>query len=249
MNLFRYCGDDPVDGSDPMGLLVYFNQHGNNVNLYFPATFVNLTGLHIESAMTATANKTWTGQWGKFNTTMNIYTPKEGMPTNTIFIRQGTQQSVAYSASNYAIIYVPGQYPRDLGKVLAHEIGHLMRLIYGGPHGNSLDRSSIMGDIGGKPTQKDIDLILRQNRDYEMMRTGAPAPKSNRGNVLFGQSNTRGAVYNTGGGWESMGGASVNLRWMQNSGTGNWQSAQTADAYFLNGGENHGEGSHPPGAR
>jgi RHS repeat-associated protein len=73
---------------------------------------------------------------------------------------------------------------------------------------------------------------------------GAPASIT-----LFGTSTTTGqALFNTNGvGWQPIGLAPSDVRWAPNSGTGNWQADQTAEAAELAGGWafNAGEGFHP----
>jgi hypothetical protein len=53
------------------------------------------------------------------------------------------------------------------------------------------------------------------------------------------------ALFNNGSGWQPIGGASQDVRFSQNSGTGNWQADEFIKNYLLGGGENYGEGFHP----
>src|SRR5436190_886873 len=105
--------------------------------------------------------------------------------------------------------------------VIAHEIGHLMGLIWGG-QGNSPDTKDIMGAIGGKVSEKDINYILQLNRGFEKMAAGLPAPNMFAGGrVWFGVNANGATMFNSGNGWQPIGSASADIRWLPGV-TGNW---------------------------
>lgn len=59
--------------------------------------------------------------------------------------------------------------------------------------------------------------------------TSLGAKLGSQGNPMFGYGSITGqSYYNVGSGWAPIGGASSEIRWMENSGTGNYQASQTA---------------------
>lgn len=66
------------------------------------------------------------------------------------------------------------------------------------------------------------------------------------GRIWFGQNGNGATVFNSGAGWQPIGSAPADIRWLPGV-TGNWTADQIADAIELAGGlaPNAGEGFHP----
>jgi RHS repeat-associated protein len=261
-NLYRYCAGDPVNSTDPSGNVFHYTQNGNNIHLYIPLSYIGGTAAIINRLNSGIANA-WTGQfngtYGQYNVTTTVYTPAPGSQTNVILLRPGSGISITTGNNNGGIWYLTQPFDNIEG-MAAHEAGHLM-LLHFESNGNSSDRKDIMGDITGKVSDKDIYYILNLGRSSAQF----PGPVSQPfpgGLTLFGQLQSRltpnawnltggirstpwPGLYNNGHGWSPVGGASWDVRWAQNSGTGNWQADQTTKDYLLGGGENYGEGTHP----
>jgi hypothetical protein len=108
LNLYDYCGNDPVNGRDPSGLYATATVDDNNnvtINLPIQFTFSHFdvdpgTGLpkigpnntfsllpspynqKVVNAVIADIKKKWEGKRGKYHVTVNITCPKNG-PKNT----------------------------------------------------------------------------------------------------------------------------------------------------------------------
>jgi RHS repeat-associated protein len=244
MNLFRYCGDDPVDRSDPTGEYFSFSQVGNDVNLYLPMMYIGGTPNTI-ARLNAGITRAWTGQFGAYHVTMHVYSPSNGAPANVIALNSGAGVSKTTANADGGIWFLTQQYDNIEG-MAAHEAGHLM-LLYYGVDGNSTDRSNIMGSIFGRVSETNIRYILNLNRSTEIVgpTRQPPATAFPNGLTLFGHRHGGPALFNNGGGWQPIGKAASDVRWARNSGTGNWIASQTTNGYLLGGGENYGEGFHP----
>ena len=72
MNLYRYCGDDPVDGSDPLGLDAVLNSDGQMYHFVLRPELIvrNLVGTHITNQNPRFTEQCATG--GQFLTGTNI---------------------------------------------------------------------------------------------------------------------------------------------------------------------------------
>jgi RHS repeat-associated protein len=263
-NLYRYCGGNPVNAVDPDGLYFYFTQSGSNIHLYLPMTYIGGSSAiigRLNSGITNTWSGNFVGSYGQYNVTMTVYTPAPGSPTNIILLRPGAGISFTTANANGGVWYLT-QSKGNIEGMAAHEVGHIMLLVFGGPGGNSTDRKDIMGDINGRVTDKDIYYIINLGRSSAESAGPVFHQPFPGGFTLFGQLQSRltppawnlaggirstpwPGLYNNGSGWLPVGGASYDVRWDPNSGTGNWQADQFTKYYLMDSGPQPGEGTHP----
>src|SRR5205085_8013812 len=84
-NLFRYCGGDPVNGSDPLGEGFQYTQNGNNIHLYIPVSYNLSPGVNasIIPSLNNGIQNAWTGTFGPFSVMATVVGPIPGL-TNSI---------------------------------------------------------------------------------------------------------------------------------------------------------------------
>lgn len=227
-NVYRYCGNNAPNRSDPFGL-----QAGD---LFIPSD--------------PGATRWYTGYMG------SPY-QQQISPYNTGVMQYNHSVVPAYngaidilSSSQFrftlggAQIWIGGQTAAGgfvlsrygAGAIVASEG---LQLIESG----LLDMQEAWGGQGLQGGEKLKPMDLATPINFNFLSVG----QSNV--ILFGQGTSTGrALYNAGQGWLPIGQASADIRWAPNSGTGNWTADQTAKAILLAGGClvcNAGEGFHP----
>jgi RHS repeat-associated protein len=171
MNLFRYCGDDPVDGSDPMGLLEYKFERG------FP---VNTPGGRkaIERAIEKQLRNTKDGQRllkapgtviirqvsADHPTTGTSFDPRPGSSPNFTTYLDASDSRFQDRTTFRQLYKHPGELPPDNDKGRAAIIGHEFE------HG--VDK--ILNEMetikkGENPVRDQLDIPLRRSSNGEQI--------------------------------------------------------------------------------
>ena len=100
-NIYRYCGNNPVNRSDPSGEGFEYTQNGNNIHFYIPVNYIGNFGATQILSLNNGIEQAWTGSFGQYNVTTTVIGPVEGL-TNNVALTLGTGRS------NSANIYLPG---------------------------------------------------------------------------------------------------------------------------------------------
>jgi RHS repeat-associated protein len=100
-NLYRYCGNDWANRTDPTGEFYQQIVSGNSVTLIIP---MHYTGSAATPANIATMNqgiqKTWSGQMGNYTVTTKVVPSATGVPTNNVAVDYGNDRSWAIYEGN-----------------------------------------------------------------------------------------------------------------------------------------------------
>ncbi len=164
LNQYVFCGNDPVDCRDPMGLdaQVIFNSD-TDVEIHIPIRFSgrHATAENITIFRNAIEN-TWSGVYDGINVVVKVVDEYIGVRTNEVecFADRRNSRQSSIPRWNTAV--------RNPGRVAAHEAGHLMGLkdrydyATGKPHPGW--EQNIMGVHDGRPSTENIRTILRLAR-------------------------------------------------------------------------------------
>jgi hypothetical protein len=171
-NTYAYVHNSPLRYSDPLGLMAYVNQVGNNISIVLPIKFTG--GTYDEQQMMAgSIANTWTGQFGDYNvvtTVINADTMSE--PVNDITIAPGQSDALGlsrvYGDLKSGLWF--GKPTRTCGLDFAHEAGHLMGL---GEHPYT---NTIMDDVNTTPTVTGDDITNIINSPYNILTHIPPHP-------------------------------------------------------------------------
>jgi hypothetical protein len=156
-----FCGNNPANLNDPMGLYADVSESGNNVNINIPIHYYAPIGGGTVSQATIDAfnngiQSTWSGQIGRYNVTTTVVAGNENYVTvegweNVGKTHVGGPDGYWGSAG-------------DAAYTAAHEAGHLMGLDdQKDQNGNYLYNGDIMAGYGGSPSETDITAIIKYN--------------------------------------------------------------------------------------
>lgn len=174
-NLYAYVRNSPLNAFDPLGLEPQVQVSGNNVTINLPVQFYGPgTQLGVQPDLVQGINSTWTGQFGKYNVTMNAYEAKSGSLTNIYLGGKGNEPSTIVGG-DYAVWPLTGiqsqvvNYGHTPGSVAAHEVGHTLGLYdqYVQKGFKHVPKPGHENDIMGgnpntKPTEEQIDYIIKR---------------------------------------------------------------------------------------
>jgi hypothetical protein len=173
MNLFRYCGDDPVDRSDPTGNYAEVRVNDRDVEITLPIRYTGPGATPQTIAdFNARIEKAWSGHVGDFNVRTKVTTPEEGTPEkrmNTIFVPAKSNDSAFVAQRSWNT----GTWPANQKEAVPHEAGHLMRLWHArmdpesnvsGPANPGLPgRENDIMNTGNKVTPENIQEVIMRN--------------------------------------------------------------------------------------
>ncbi|EIJ42393.1 RHS repeat-associated core domain protein [Beggiatoa alba B18LD] len=77
-NVFVYTGNDPINFIDSTGLYVNVVVCGDNIQIILPVTFRGETSWGFEQRFINQVQKGWSGQFGKYTTSMKVQTVESG---------------------------------------------------------------------------------------------------------------------------------------------------------------------------
>jgi RHS repeat-associated protein len=161
-NLYRYCGNDWANKTDPMGNDATVVVHGNDVSIRFPVVF-DRNSLFSGQQMTQfvdAARAGWGGQFGNYNVRFDIgpATLREQLfgPVNTVK-RDLTGQSHIVSLAPDVIFWNPN---RDGALGAKHESGHAMGASHSSDPNNLMSGPDIRAPEKARPSEKEIQQII-----------------------------------------------------------------------------------------
>jgi RHS repeat-associated protein len=168
-NLYRYCGNNPMTLADPSGQYAIVNVSGNNVRITIPITYSWGTPQSTITAFNQGIESLWTGQFGSYNVTTTVADGSGYLTTNYVQVVPTSGISYVYGGS-YGVWYSGG--PSSLQLTGAFEAGHFMGLPdhfvldeNGNPIPNPAGYVGAMSQVGGTPSQADIDAIIQANQE------------------------------------------------------------------------------------
>jgi RHS repeat-associated protein len=216
MNLFRYCADDPVDHTDPLGTDYQVFGGGNQYTIIVPIIFRGPSQMAAD--FTRGLESRWSGSFGEYRVTTRVVDGKTVAPgqANRVSIMRGTGTSRSWSNRGEWFENDPNGKSRE--SIGAHEGGHLLGRGDGyvkvGPFGDAprdengnpipkegYDPNNVMVNPDGKPDRNDIDRIVHGNgRGY----VEGNAPSGRRSFDAYGSTTAAAAQWETSygyGGW------------------------------------------------
>ena len=159
LNQYVFCGDNPVNCVDPLGLDANITVNGNNVTIEIPITFKGHGATkEVIEKFTKGIEDNWSGKFDEYCVTTKVTEGK----ANTITIPAGNGRAYVQGSNT-------GNWPAERPAwTAAHEVGHLMK------HGDRYDtktgkvnpgwEKNIMGEHGGKVEGRNIKEIIDQNK-------------------------------------------------------------------------------------
>ena len=136
-NLYRYCGGDPVNRSDPSGLAGTVTADGNDINIDLPFIFISPAGVNIPGAVSqqylSGISGYLTGAFGSsgqftFNTNAHLGQRDLTYSSNLITVQQGAGASstvIGTSTHTWHTELFPGV---STAYIFAHEALHILGL-------------------------------------------------------------------------------------------------------------------------
>jgi len=179
-NLFRYCGNDPLDFTDPMGEVAEVTVDGINISIRIPIDFSGPgVSQRIVTNSVQSIQRAWTGRFGEYHVTTKVDTSGKGVGkdnrTNKIEIVNDPQRR------SYVIGSKTGRWNNSGDKFMpAHEAGHLMGLRDRYTDVRQADGSirslpnrgyenNIMANMSAKPSAQDIGGISKNTKVNEVV--------------------------------------------------------------------------------
>lgn len=227
-NLYRYCGNNPINRSDPFGTMPLSPWAGRGLFIpYFAPFGVGITVGAVLGIAAMELIALHESNVQLFSTPVHNPATYGGYPPSTSEIpeiRAGPPVKEAVDATENRT--------EDTGE--KEEPVEALDILQ--EKGEPMDPP-----LANQQSANTVDINVK----LVFTTPGGAAPSI----TLFGTSTTTGqALFNTNGmGWRPIGFAPYDIRWAPNSGTGNWQADQTSEAAELAGGWafNAGEGTHP----
>lgn len=224
MNLFRYCGDDPVSLSDPLGTGWYYPRYERTMlEIFRKAPLVYIAGGIGIGVMI------WI-EWHEHALQQLHNASRQPILKPAIYPSSGRRHPEIHAAP-------PGNHLKSSGPNDGAK-----------PEDSGAEPEQFPSFDPTKAPPVRIVRPPRANLMYVGIVPSTPSAPSTQP-ILFGHRLGGRALYSSNGGstWSPISGSSYDLRWARLSGTGNWQATETAKAIELAGGlcPNAGEGFHP----
>jgi RHS repeat-associated protein len=174
-NLFRYCGNDPLDFTDPMGEVAEVTVDGTNISIRIPIKFTGLgVTQRIVTNYTQTIQRAWTGQFGEYHVTAKVDTSGKGVGKDNRINKIEIVNNQKHRS--YVVGSQTGKWNNSGDKFMpGHEAGHLMGLRdrykdVKQPDGSICSmpnrgyENNIMANMAAKPSAQDIGNINKNTR-------------------------------------------------------------------------------------
>jgi len=159
-NTYSYVEGNPVNGVDPLGLIGYVCQKGNNVGITIPINFQGATKAQAQvSRISNSIEKAWSGNFGSYNVKTVVQSISKWHPrtTNGIAVREGDHASYVQTPwMNEGAWFTPGQWGDS---TFAHEAGHLLGL----------------GDYGPGIMGRDLTVPVNEQNIKDVLKAGNEA--------------------------------------------------------------------------
>ena len=233
-NLFRYCGGDPVNWTDPYGEDAEVGVQGGNVTI---GTSINFRGnaSSIGGSWAAWASGRLTGTFGPYQVTTQITAGGYFGSTNTFQFQSapgGNTRGWAGFSVTDARAHPQGGFGRSGPEAFLHEVLHLL----GAEDHYNIKTGKVEGgwekNIMGGGSEIDARNIADIIKNKGIGQVGGIFAG---GRIWFGTNANGATMFNSGSGWRPIGSAPANIRWLPGL-TGNWQASQTLQGFLERGG-------------
>ena len=133
MNLYGYTGNDPVNMVDPSGQnAVVYSTADNHIEIQIGLLFKGTGNTPLmQQRVIEAARQRYTGQFGKYNVTVDIITDRSLMTrenANQVNIVSATGRSGVAAGNSMKLFTSDGDSATTFEDVAAHEIGHFFGL-------------------------------------------------------------------------------------------------------------------------
>jgi RHS repeat-associated protein len=260
-NLYRYCGNNPVNASDPSGeaAVFHYSPSGGYYSYWVNPGWQNLMGSFVpcSGGQCAAGAQILSGWYvgGAYHDVPKTSTWIQGATLGSS-TTSGTVVATGWQNAGYPSLN-PDAYAATYGS--SATVNHTGVLIGFDSQGNAwiLNQSAnspLHISVLSPEQQKQWSEVnvAKSNGPYDPARSGTNGGRGAGGTgtfpgglVIFGRGPNGAALFNDGTGWAPIAEAPADVRWAPNSGTGNYVADRTTQFFEMYSGPQPGEGFHP----
>lgn len=165
-NTYVYASSNPMEIVDPLGLIGYVCQKGENIGISIPINFSGGSAADV-ATIKASIERAWSGRIGSYNVVTRVQVYRMSRPAatvNNITLTQGAGRSYVDAPNlNSGEWFVPGQWSAD--SLYPHEAGHLLGLVNEGETGIMSSNLN-----GARPDGKNLEDVLDPWKNRTIVR-------------------------------------------------------------------------------